>query len=185
MELSDINKARLEQAGSTLVHKSALARRIATRHFLKLEGLTDIPLRWRMGDVLEDEFHLWARTMGEQRNAGLDPSRWPNAVLGVHRQEWENLTSRRDLRPAAAYRIGSAATMIGIRELNVPVDFTVPINDHGQFDPNGGYRGVVMRTGGGFEGALGMSNEDGKHIRPLATVILARLGEMPEGLNRV
>ncbi|HZM64242.1 MAG TPA: hypothetical protein VFB59_03865 [Candidatus Saccharimonadales bacterium] len=185
MALSDINKGRLEQAGSTLVHKSELVRQVAARHILKLEQPNDVLLRWRIGIVDNDNPDYWAKTQGSQGDAGIDPSRWPHAVLGVEREKWERLRRMEYLQPAVAYRIGSAITMVGIRELGEPVDFTVPVNTRGEYDDNGPYQGVVMRGGPGFEGSVGTANQAGDYYFPLDTVLLARLGEVPEGLHRV
>lgn len=180
--------AYMQDAGSGLIHAVPALQGPAARRFTRLTGPHDRLLRWRVARGTVERFghSNWQGIGGAEGAKENDLTTWELVEFGVWRDYLED-TVEHGGRPAVAYRrVGSAVTMIGVRELDPKDDFLRPINREGHPNPAGEYLGVVMRGGEHLaQMAIGTATRNGREFGSLPTLFLRNLVEVPEGLYRV
>jgi hypothetical protein len=185
--MNELRRARLEAAGSGLIHAVPPLRGLAARYITGLTGEHDLLLRWRVGkSAIPNDSSSWHRQPGHQGAKPNDLTTWSNDVFATRRTELGDLTPP-DVRPAFAYRrVGSAVIMVGTRELPPTDQFLQPVDFLGRPAEDGAYVGVVGRTGPTeWEVAIGIADREGTRFIPVPTVLLDSVVEVPPGLNRV
>jgi len=133
----DLFKARLQAAGSTLIHNAPALQPFA-RRLLGLEESNDVLLRWRIAPSVQPN-ESWTTVASVSGKVGVMPATWQTGTLTTPDQYIPGM------RHAVAYTLGRV-TMVGTREIGDP-NFL-------QYDPAQRLWAVAVRSG---EEACGMA----------------------------